>query len=104
LKMIPGMGNLMKDQSLPSFEDKQFKRAEAIILSMTPTERHRPEIIGGSRKKRIARGSGTTPSDVNQLLNQFKQMQKMLKQLGQMPFGGKLPGGKGPGGLPFQFR
>jgi signal recognition particle subunit SRP54 len=100
LKMIPGMGNLMKDQGLPSFEDKQFKHAEAIILSMTPAERHRPEIIGGSRKRRIARGSGTNPADVNQLLNQFKQMQKMLKQFGRgMSGGGKpprLPGGRRP--------
>jgi signal recognition particle subunit SRP54 len=98
IKMIPGMSGLLKGQQLPSFDDKQLKRFEAIILSMTPAERRNPEIIGGSRRKRIARGSGTTPADVNQLLNQFKSMQKMLKQfgrgaLGQMPAGaGRLPG------------
>ena len=98
LKLIPGVSNALKGQQLPSFEDKQFRRIEAIILSMTPAERRNPEIIGGSRKKRIARGSGTNTSDVNQLLNQFRQMQKMLKQLGRVqPGTGRAPGGRPPG-------
>lgn len=66
-----------------------MKKIEAIIQSMTPDERQNPAIIGGSRRKRIARGSGTAPlpNDVNQLLNQFQQMQKLMK----MSAGGKLP-------------
>jgi signal recognition particle subunit SRP54 len=97
LKLIPGMSGMLKGQELPSFEDKQIKRIEAIILSMTPHERRNPEVIGGSRKRRIARGSGTTPADINQLLNQFRQMQKMMKQLGRGQFG---PGGQRPGKMP----
>ena len=62
-------------------DNDNLKRVEAIIYSMTPNERRRPEIIGGSRRRRIAKGSGTTPRDVNQLLNQFRQMQKMMKQM-----------------------
>ena len=83
LEMIPGMGKAMKDpQMKAALEDgKELKLAEAIILSMTSEERHNPEIINGSRKRRIARGSGTTPQDVNQLLAQFKDAQKMMKQV-----------------------
>jgi signal recognition particle subunit SRP54 len=104
LKMIPGLSGAMRGQQMPSFEDKQFKRIEAIILSMTPDERRRPEIIGGSRKRRIARGSGTTPSDINQLLNQFKQMQKMLKQFGQMQSGrGGMKANRLPPNWPMSF-
>ena len=69
-------------QMKAALEDgKELKLAEAIILSMTSEERHNPEIINGSRKRRIARGSGTTPQDVNQLLAQFKDAQKMMKQV-----------------------
>lgn len=96
-KLIPGISGALKGQQLPSFEDKQFKRIEAIILSMTPKERRHPEIIGGSRKRRIAQGSGTTPADINQLLNQFRQMQKMIKQLGRAQTGA---GRRGMGGSP----
>ena len=103
LKMIPGVSAQLKGQQLPSFEDKQFKRIEAIIQSMTQEERRNPEIIGGSRKKRIARGSGTTTSDVNQLLNQFRQMQKMLKQLGRMPAGSGMLGAGGRSRWPMPF-
>jgi signal recognition particle subunit SRP54 len=104
LKLIPGVSSAMRGQQLPSFEDKQFKRIEAIIQSMTPDERRNPEIIGGSRKRRIARGSGTTPADINQLLNQFRQMQRMLKQLGrgQLP-AGALRGGKLPPNFPLSL-
>jgi signal recognition particle subunit SRP54 len=80
VEMIPGMSSLSR--KLPEgANEEQLKRIEAIILSMTPQERHKPEIIDGSRRRRIARGSGTTPQDVNQLLNQFRQMQKLMKQM-----------------------
>ena len=82
LDMVPGMGRLVQDVS-PEATDRQFKRIEAIILSMTPEERRKPRIIDGSRKKRIARGSGTTVPEVNALLNQFRQMQRMMRQLGK---------------------
>ncbi len=78
-EMIPGVSGLMR--RLPQgVEEKQLKKVEAIILSMTAEERQRPDIIGGSRRRRIARGSGTTPQDINQLMNQFRQTQKMMKQ------------------------
>ena len=91
LDKIPGMGRLMKTNNLPRIEERQVRKLEAIILSMTPQERRQPEIIGGSRKRRIARGSGTTPADVNLLLNQFKEMQKMLRRFSQGGRGG-FPG------------
>jgi signal recognition particle subunit SRP54 len=107
VEMLPGVGRAMKDarQAGQSVDEKQFKRIEAIIQSMTPDERRRPDIIGGSRKKRIAGGSGTTPAEINQLLNQFRQMQTLMRQLGR---GGGLPGmprgvpgmGLPPGGFP----
>jgi signal recognition particle subunit SRP54 len=90
LEMIPGMGKAMNSPEMKeALEGDQLKSVEAIILSMTPQERRSPEIINGSRKRRIARGSGTTPQDVNQLLSSFKQMQGMMKQLGGMQKGGK---------------
>jgi signal recognition particle subunit SRP54 len=82
LDMVPGLGRLARGAS-PDVTDRQFKRIEAIILSMTPEERRKPRIINSSRKKRIARGSGTTVQEVNALLKQFRQMQRMMKQLGQ---------------------
>ncbi len=81
LDMIPGM-NKLSAQIQPEDTDKQFKRIEAIINSMTADERHDPKIINGSRKRRIARGSGTTVPEINDLLNQFRQMQRMMKQMG----------------------
>src|ERR687885_157428 len=85
VEMLPGVGRALKEarQAGQQVDEQQFKRIEAIIQSMTPEERRRPEIIGGSRKKRIARGSGTTPTEINQLLNQFREMQTMMKQLGR---------------------
>jgi signal recognition particle subunit SRP54 len=80
LDMIPGMSKAKLDVA-PELADGQMRRIEAIINSMTPDERHHPEILGGSRKRRVARGSGTTVQEVNQLLAQFKQMQRMMKQL-----------------------
>jgi signal recognition particle subunit SRP54 len=82
VEMIPGMRGAMKQMGgVPDMNDKQVKRIEAIITSMTKQERRNPSIIDGSRRKRIARGSGTTVQEVNQLLNQFKDVQKMMKQL-----------------------
>ena len=82
MEMIPGMSQLAKKIPAGALEDDgQVKRIEAIIRSMTPEERHKPEILNGSRRRRIAQGSGTTPQDINQLLNQFRQTQKMVRQL-----------------------
>jgi signal recognition particle subunit SRP54 len=89
--MLPGMGNL-KALAENKPDDKQIARVEAIINSMTPDERRKQHIINGSRRKRIARGSGTSVEEVNRLLKQFVQMQKMLKQLGGMA--GLAGGGK----------
>lgn len=80
LRMIPGVsGKILKTLNL---DPRRFKRLEAIILSMTPEERTRPKIINASRRRRIASGSGVTVQEVNQLLNQFNQMRKMMKQIG----------------------
>jgi signal recognition particle subunit SRP54 len=89
--MLPGMGNL-KALAENKPDDKQIARVEAIINSMTPEERRKQHIINGSRRKRIAKGSGTSVEDVNRLLKQFVQMQKMLKSLGGMA--GLAGGGK----------
>ncbi|HST89462.1 MAG TPA: signal recognition particle protein [Ktedonobacterales bacterium] len=89
LEMIPGMGKALSAPEVKeALEGDQLKMVEAIILSMTMDERHNPEIINGSRKRRIARGSGTTPQDVNQLLSQFRETQKMMKQMMAMQKGG----------------
>ena len=81
--MIPGVGAQLKDAEV---SDDQVKRTEAIIRSMTPAERENPNIINGSRRTRIAKGSGTQVHDVNRLVKQFAEMQKMMKR-----FGGRLP-------------
>ena len=86
VEMLPGASQLARQ--LPAgMEEKQLKKVEAIILSMTPEERRNPDIVDGSRRRRIARGSGVKPQDINQLLNQFRQMRKLMK----MGIGGKLP-------------
>ena len=94
LDLVPGFSQMKGKVSADAFDEKQIKRVEAIVLSMTQEERERPEIIGGSRRKRIARGSGTQPADVNRLLNQFGEMRKMMKQLSS---------GKKIRGLPFKL-
>ena len=81
LEMLPGFSAMKGKLPTDQLDDSHLQRTEAIIYSMTPDERRKPEMIGGSRRKRIARGSGTTPQDVNQLLNQFRQAQKMMRQL-----------------------
>jgi signal recognition particle subunit SRP54 len=85
LKMIPGVGSKIKDLKV---DEKQFVKIEAIINSMTPEERVKPHIINGSRKKRIARGSGTTILDVNKVLKQYEEMKKMMKKMKKMSKGG----------------
>jgi signal recognition particle subunit SRP54 len=84
LSMIPGMGNQLKGLEI---DERELARVEAIILSMTPRERGFPHTIDGSRRQRIARGSGTTVQEVSRLLNARKQMQKLMKQMGK----GKMP-------------
>ena len=80
--MIPGVGKAIKDIDI---DDNAFKSVEAIIMSMTPYEREHPEVLNaGSRRQRIARGSGTTPAEVNRLLKQFDQMRKMMQQVTSM--------------------
>ena len=81
MEMIPGFSAMKSKMPTEDLDDSNLDRVEAIIYSMTPQERQRPDMIGGSRRRRIARGSGTTAQDVNQLLNQFKQMQKMMRQM-----------------------
>ena len=82
--MIPGVGKALKDVDI---DDDAFKGVEAIIYSMTPEERENPELINGSRRKRIASGSGTTIQDVNRLLKQFDESKKMMRMLSK---GGKM--------------
>ena len=89
--MLPGMPKELKNAQI---SDDMLKSTEAIIRSMTPEERRRPEIINGSRRSRIAKGSGTEVADVNRLVKQFSEMQKMMKRMGGM--GGKM----GKGGFP----
>lgn len=105
MEKMPGMGNIPA-AAKQQVNDKEIAKLEAIINSMTKKERQKPEIIKGSRKKRIAAGSGTQIQDVNRLLKQFSQMQKMMKKMGSKGgmaklmrgLGGKFPMG---GGLPF---
>jgi signal recognition particle subunit SRP54 len=78
--MLPGMGKIKQQMKVDTFDDSFWNKAEAVVYSMTPQERKHPEIINGSRRKRIARGSGTTPQEVNQLLNQWKEAKKIMQQ------------------------
>ncbi|MFN3785021.1 MAG: signal recognition particle protein [Spirosomataceae bacterium] len=85
--MIPGVGSAMKDVDI---DNDSFKPIEAVIKSMTPKERENPDLIDGSRRKRIANGSGTSIQEVNNLLKQFDQMRKMMKKMNKMQAGGKM--------------
>ncbi|MGI5879513.1 MAG: signal recognition particle protein [Syntrophomonadaceae bacterium] len=96
LAMIPGMDKQLKGMK-GEFDEKEVYKIEAIIQSMTPAERHDPGMINGSRKKRIARGSGTKVQEVNRLLKQFEESRKMMKQLTDMT------GKKGKKGMPMRF-
>jgi signal recognition particle subunit SRP54 len=95
LGMIPGLGQL-KELAQNKPDEKQMGRVEAIISSMTPEERRNDKIINGSRRRRIAAGSGTSVEEVNRLLKQFTEMKKVLQMIGQ----GGLPGMKGMKGMP----
>ena len=106
LSMLPGINKKVKDVEI---DDRQFDRMKAIILSMTPKERRHPDIINPSRKRRIAAGCGMQVEDVNRLLNQHRQMQKMFKQMNsgkmkrqlkRMGFGNGMNGMGGMGGFP----
>ena len=101
LKMLPSVGPFAgMQQASKSIDEKQFVRLEAIINSMTPLERRNHEIISGSRRKRIARGSGTEVQDVNNLLRQYAQMARMFKQMGKGGLGSKMMrGGLGAMGM-----
>jgi len=92
LKMLPGMGAAMKD--MPAIDPKQLAHVEAIIQSMTRQERRNPDLLNGSRRKRIAVGSGTTVQEVNKLVSQYEQMRQMMRGLAS----GKMPGMPGMGG------
>ncbi len=107
LGMMPGMPKELKGAKI---DDDDLKPVEAIIRAMTPQERRKPEIINGSRRNRIAAGSGTSVGEINRLVKQFSEMQKMMKRMGGMTMGKKgkkkMPGGLGalkgamPGGFP----
>jgi signal recognition particle subunit SRP54 len=102
--LLPGVPKIQQQMKNASIDDRLIKRQLAIISSMTPSERHRPEIIKASRKQRIARGSGTSVQEINRLLKQFQEAQRMMKKVqkfgkkGMMRHG--LPGMVPPGGLP----
>jgi signal recognition particle subunit SRP54 len=95
LGMMPGMGQMRAQ--LDAFDEKEFDRVEAMVFSMTPFERNHPKQINGSRRARIAKGSGVSTSEVNQLLERFGEAQKMMKQMAK---GGGMPGMPGIPGLP----
>ena len=95
LEMIPGFSSISSKMSQQDINGDSIKSVEAIVYSMTPGERRNPDILNGSRRRRIALGSGTSAQQVNQLLNQFRQMKKMMKQMSS---------GKMPGGMPGMFR
>ncbi|MBI5705891.1 MAG: signal recognition particle protein [Armatimonadetes bacterium] len=84
LKMVPGLGAQISDEQLASLDERRVDRIEAIILSMTYQERSQPDIINGSRRRRIAQGSGTSVEDVNQLLRQLYEARKQMKQFAKM--------------------
>jgi signal recognition particle subunit SRP54 len=109
LEKLPGMGNLAQAAATANVDTKMFKRMEVIIDSMTPFERRKPDLLNGSRKRRITDGSGTQIQDLNRLLKQHKQMSKMMKKMGKKGgmanlmrgMGGMMPpGGMPPGGFP----
>ncbi len=103
MSMIPGIAKAKKQMAQGNIDDKTIARQEAIIRSMTAKERSKPALINGSRRKRIAAGSGTSVQEVNRLLKQFKQMSTMMKKVGKLGMKGLMggmPGGGMPGGMP----
>ncbi len=83
MEMVPGMGKMMPDGGVGEGQERQLKRMGACIDSMTPKERRHPQLLNGSRKKRVARGSGTSVEEINRLLRQYGQMRKLMKRLGK---------------------
>lgn len=98
LGMLPGAKNIKQQMAGANVDDKMLSHQEAIILAMTPKERRNPKLLNGSRRKRIATGSGTTVQEVNRVLKQHKQMSQFMKKAGKMGKSGKMPGL--PGGFP----
>ena len=98
--MLPGGGDMLKGADLGK-QEKEFRRMEAMICAMTPTERLKPQILNARRRQRIAAGSGVRVSELNNLLNRFGQMRKMMKKMGKMQKMMKKMGGKMPG-MPFR--
>ena len=90
LDMLPGAGGMKQQLNIPDIDERFWQRSEALILSMTPAERRRPEVIDGSRRRRIAAGCGMQPADVNRLLNQYREAKKLMQA---------MTSGKGPGSL-----
>ena len=84
LKMLPGIGAQIPEEALNAIDDKGVGRIEAIIFSMTPKERANPDIINGSRRKRIAAGSGSSVEEVNHLIRQLYEMRRNMKQMTQL--------------------
>jgi len=99
MSMLPGVAKVKNQLATANVDDGMLARQEAIILSMTPTERRLPEIIKASRKRRIATGSGTTVQDVNRVMKQFQEMSRMIKRVNKMGQKGMKRGGLMPPGL-----
>jgi signal recognition particle subunit SRP54 len=109
INMLPGDHAQKKQMAAGAPDEKKIKRMEAILLSMTAKERQFPQLLDGSRKRRIAAGSGSTPAEINTLLGQYDMMRKMMKkggmmgkvmnQMGGKGFGGGFPGGGFPPGM-----
>jgi signal recognition particle subunit SRP54 len=95
--MLPGIGKVKDQLAAAGLDDKLLKRQEAIISSMTRAERGKPDIINGSRRKRIAGGAGVEVSEVNKLLKMHRQMADMMKRMGK---GGRMPFSPTMGGMP----
>jgi len=98
LGMLPGANNAAMKKQIDSIDDKELVRTQAIVQSMTPEERRNPKVLNGSRRSRIARGSGRTVTEVNSLVDRFSAAQKVMKQMrggGGMPQGMALPPGMG---------
>jgi len=107
MKMIPGLGKYKKQLDEVQMPEKEIKKVEAIINSMTAQERRQPKILNASRRRRIATGSGSSVQEVNQLMRNFDQMSKMLKKMmsgkgkpGEMPQMPGMPGMPGAQGMP----
>jgi signal recognition particle subunit SRP54 len=83
MEMMPGMGNMLPKGGVTEGQERQLKRFESCIDSMTPRERRHPQLLNGSRKRRIAKGSGTSVEEINRLLRQYGQMRKLMKRLGK---------------------